>query len=113
VLEDYHTWKDRRREYDDLSLYAAAEIPVMAGSRCLGVLALARTEPNYRFTAEQIETGILFVRLVALVLDNANLYDSAIRKSLTANVPKLCYRKAKRASARSWKMQTILFIAPT
>jgi PAS domain S-box-containing protein len=80
VLEDYHTWKERRREYDDLSLYAAAEIPVMAGDRCLGVLALARTEPNYRFTAEQIETGILFVRLVALVLDNANLFDSAMKE---------------------------------
>ncbi len=80
VLEDYHSWKDRRQEYDALALYAAAEIPVMAGDRCLGVLALARTEPGYAFTAEQIETGILFVRLVALVLDNANLYDSAVKE---------------------------------
>jgi len=80
VLEDYHTWGDRRRAYDDLALHAAAEIPVMAGNRCLGVLALARTQPNYTFTAEQIETGILFVRLVALVLDNANLYDSAMKE---------------------------------
>jgi len=80
VLEDYHTWEYRRKEYDDLWLYAAAEIPVMAGERCLGVLALARTQPNYTFTLEQIETGILFVRLVALVLDNANLYDSAMKE---------------------------------
>jgi PAS domain S-box-containing protein len=79
VLEDYHSW-DRRRDYDGLSLHAAAEIPVMAGERCLGVLALARTKPNYAFTAEQIETGILFVRLVALVLDNASLYDSAVKE---------------------------------
>jgi PAS domain S-box-containing protein len=80
VLEDYQTWEDRRREYDNLSLHAIAEIPVMAGNRCLGVLALARTEPNYQFTAEQVETGILFVRLVALVLDNASLYDSAVKE---------------------------------
>ena len=80
VLEDYHISEDRRREYGGLSLYAAAEIPVMAGNHCLGVLALARTQPNYAFTAEQIETGILFVRLVALVLDNANLYESAVQE---------------------------------
>jgi PAS domain S-box-containing protein len=80
VLEDYCTWPDRRRDYDILSLHATAEIPVMAGERCLGVLALSRTKPNYTFTAEQIETGILFVRLVALVLDNANLYDSAMKE---------------------------------
>ena len=63
-----------------LSLHATAEIPVMAGDRCLGVLALGRSQPNYTFTAEQIETGILFARLVALVLDNANLYDSAMKE---------------------------------
>jgi len=80
VIEDYHTWEDRRVIYDGLSLHATAEIPVMAGDRCLGVLALARTQPNYTFTPEQIETGILFVRLVALVLDNANLYDSAMKE---------------------------------
>jgi PAS domain S-box-containing protein len=80
VVEDYHSWENRRRKYDSLSLRAVAEIPVMAGTRCLGVLALARTQPDYTFTVDQIETGILFVRLVALVLDNAGLYDSAMKE---------------------------------
>jgi len=80
VVEDYHSWENRRRKYDSLSLRAVAEIPVMAGTRCLGVLALARTQPDYKFSVEQIETGILFVRLVALVLDNASLYDSAMKE---------------------------------
>jgi PAS domain S-box-containing protein len=80
VLEDYRTWEYRRKEYDNLWLHAVAEIPVMAGDRSLGVLTLARNRPNYSFTVEQIETGILFARLVALVLDNASLYDSAVKE---------------------------------
>jgi PAS domain S-box-containing protein len=78
ILEDYSTWEHRRDIYDASSLHATAEFPVMAGERCVGVLALGRSQPDYRFTAEQIETGILFARLVALVLDNANLYQSAL-----------------------------------
>jgi len=78
VLEDYSTWEYRREMYDSRSLHATADFPVMAGDRCLGILALGRSQPDYRFTAEQVETGILFARLVALVLDNASLYDSAL-----------------------------------
>ncbi|CAG0960585.1 hypothetical protein ANAEL_00603, partial [Anaerolineales bacterium] len=78
VLEDYNSWEYKRGEYTALSLRAVAEIPIMAGERSLGVLALARTQSGYTFTPEQVETGILFARLVALVLDNASLYESAM-----------------------------------
>ncbi len=80
ILEDYSTWEHRRAIYDSHPLHATADFPVMAGDRCLGVLALGRSEPGYKFTLEQIETGILFARLVALVLDNANLYESAMNE---------------------------------
>jgi PAS domain S-box-containing protein len=80
VLEDYSKWEYRREIYDSQSLHATADFPVMAGERCLGILALRRSQSDYRFTAEQVETGILFARLVALVLDNASLYDSAMRE---------------------------------
>jgi PAS domain S-box-containing protein len=78
ILEDYSTWEYKREVYDSHPLHATADFPVMAGERCLGILALGRFQPDYRFTAEQVETGILFARLVALVLDNANLFDSAM-----------------------------------
>jgi len=79
VLDDYATWEHRRQMYP-LDLHATADFPVMAGDRCLGVLSLGRSQPGYRFTAEQTQTGILFARLAALVLDNASLYDSAMRE---------------------------------
>jgi len=80
IFEDYSTWEHRRDVYDAQALRATVDFPVMAGERCLGILALGRSQPNYKFTAEQVETGILFTRLVALVLDNANLYDSAMQE---------------------------------
>lgn len=80
VLEDYATWEFRRDVYDVNPIHATADFPVMAGETCIGVLALGRDQAGYAFTNEQIQTGILFARLVALVLDNVNLYDSALRE---------------------------------
>ncbi|GAB4545511.1 MAG: hypothetical protein Fur002_19720 [Anaerolineales bacterium] len=81
VLEDYSAWEKRLTDiYGGVRLYAVAEIPILAGERCLGILSLSRTEPNNPFTSEQIQTGILFARVAALALDNANLYNSLVRE---------------------------------
>ncbi|MBV5347974.1 PAS domain S-box protein, partial [bacterium] len=80
ILENYSESPYRREIYDTHPLHAVADFPVMAGNRCLGILALGRSQPDYEFAAEQVETGILFARLVALVLDNANLYNSAVNE---------------------------------
>jgi PAS domain S-box-containing protein len=80
TCEDYATWEHRREIHAAQQIHATADFPVMAGERCLGVLSLGRSQPGYTFDSEQIETGTLFARLVALVLDNANLYESARRE---------------------------------
>ncbi len=80
VLEDYIAWPEHRPIFDDNPLYAVAVIPVMVGEACIGVLSLGRTQPRYPFNTEQIETGVSFAQLVALVIDNANLYDSALKE---------------------------------
>jgi PAS domain S-box-containing protein len=80
VLEDYSSWADRRDIYDPNPLYAVADFPVLVGSECIGVLAVGRTEPGKPFTASQIEFGQSLAQIAALVLDNANLYDSALRE---------------------------------
>ncbi|MFN8411265.1 MAG: histidine kinase N-terminal 7TM domain-containing protein [Anaerolineales bacterium] len=77
VLEEYSAWKGHREIYNPYNLQAVADFPVMAGDRCLGILALGRSEKGYTFTPEQVQSGLLFARLVALVLDNAQLYASA------------------------------------
>lgn len=80
LLDDYSAWPGRRDAYNEFSLHAVADFPVVVGDRCLGILALGRSMAEYPFTPEQTQTGILFARLVALVLDNVNLYDSAVQE---------------------------------
>lgn len=80
ILNEYAKWQRRRKTPTADILHAAADFPIMAGERCLGVLSLGRSQPGYAFTPEQIESGILFARLTALVLDNASLYDEAVKE---------------------------------
>ncbi len=80
IIEDYSAWAGHREVYDKFAIHAVADFPILAGDRCLGVLAMGRSQSNYPYTVEQIETGIQFARLAALVLDNINLYESALRE---------------------------------
>jgi len=80
VMEDYAVWLGHGIVYDENPPHAVAEFPIMLGKECIGVLSVGRTMPGYPFSREQIETGILFARLAALVLDNASLYDSALKE---------------------------------
>jgi PAS domain S-box-containing protein len=80
LLDDYSAWDERRSTYENFTLHAVADFPVMVGEVCLGVLALGRNQPDYVFTPEQVQTGILFARLAALVLENVRLYSSALHE---------------------------------
>lgn len=61
-------------------LHAAANFPIISGRQVLGVIALGRSEPKKPFTASQLEFGQSLAQIVALVLDNANLYESALHE---------------------------------
>jgi PAS domain S-box-containing protein len=80
VMEDYAARPDRISIYGANPPHATANFPIMLGKECIGVLTMGRITPNYPFSHEQIETGVLFARLVALVMDNASLYDSALKE---------------------------------
>ena len=80
VLDDYSAWVGRRDIYDANPLHAVANFPIMVGDECIGVLAMGRTRPGYVFTSTQTEIGVQFARMLSLVLDNVNLYQSALRE---------------------------------
>ena len=79
-LEDYAAWPARMPLYDAIDLHAVVVFPVLIGEQCSGTLELGRSRAGYAFTPEQVQMGVLFARLVALVLDNASLYDSALNE---------------------------------
>jgi PAS domain S-box-containing protein len=80
VLDDYSAWPDHRAIYDPVQLAAVAEFPVMVEDQCVAVIGMGRSRPGQVFTSEEVQTGVLFSRLVGLVLDSVNLYDSAMRE---------------------------------
>jgi signal transduction histidine kinase len=77
ILEDYSGWAARREVYSDAHLAAVADFPILVGADCIGVLAIGRDTPGYVFTADDIQKGTLFAQLAALVVENAQLYDTA------------------------------------
>ncbi len=80
ILDDYLGWPDHRVVYDSVQLAAVADFPVMVEDKCVAVIGMGRSRPGQVFTPEEIETGVLFSRLVGLVLDSLDLYESAVRE---------------------------------
>lgn len=80
VIEDYSKLGEHNGINDQVSIYADAEIPLVTGSQSLGVLSIGRSIPGYSFDPQQMQIGVLFCQLVGLVLDNADLYSSALKE---------------------------------
>ena len=81
IVDDYSTYEYRRSVYADLALHAVADFPVLVREKCIGVLALGRSQPGYIFNDRQVKNGILFAQLIALVLDNVQLF-SALKSEI-------------------------------
>jgi len=77
VLDDYSTYPYRRNIYAGDNLQAVADFPILVRDKCIGILALGRSQAGYVFSEIQIKNGELFAQLVALVLDNAQLFSAA------------------------------------
>ncbi len=80
TIDDYSTYPMRRDIYDNMTMTSVACFPILVGQDCVGILDLTRSEPNRPFTPEELQQGTLFAQLVAILLDNANLHDSAARE---------------------------------
>ncbi|PWH16253.1 MAG: hypothetical protein DDG60_04420 [Anaerolineae bacterium] len=80
VVDDYLKKYGEYQIHPGQILHAAADFPIISGKQVMGVIALGRSEPNQPFTASQVEFGQSLAQIAALVLDNANLYDSALRE---------------------------------
>lgn len=82
VLSDYAHWDQRQNSYEGLQLHAVANFPILNDDQCLGVLGLGREKPNYEFTHDEIQSGLLFASLTALVLNNAQLREALREQSI-------------------------------
>ncbi len=77
IVEDYHTWEGRSRQYDDIQIAAVLGAPLKAGSRLVGVIGLSDISPDRQFSPADLHLLNLFADQAAIAIENARLYTSA------------------------------------
>ncbi|MDX2077938.1 MAG: GNAT family N-acetyltransferase [bacterium] len=80
LVDDYFKWSGKRVLYDDAQLRAVGDFPILLGDKCIGVLAMARVEPDYPFSENDVQRGMQFAQLIAVVIDNVELYQQALEE---------------------------------
>lgn len=74
ILEDYSTWSQRRELYEGFPIHALAIIPIHHRDHVIGTINFSRREANKPFNETDIYVAEQLAEMVALVLDNAQLY---------------------------------------
>lgn len=106
ILADYQSYSPHRPIYDTSHITSVADFPIMVAGECRGVLALGRSVPDHPFTDEQIQKGVLFSQLAAIVIDNVDLYAAALREINERKQAEVALRESQRLNER------ILNLAP-
>jgi signal transduction histidine kinase len=80
LVDDYFKWSGKRVIYDGEQICAVADFPILLGDKCIGVLAMGRVEPDYVFSEADVQRGMQFAQLIAVVIDNVELYRRALEE---------------------------------
>ena len=81
VVERYADHPESRDFYHAPGVHTAAVFPIVRSSECVGVLGLAREQPGFPFTSEDLREGMLLAQMAALVLNNAAIHEEAVREA--------------------------------
>jgi len=74
LINDYHAWPGRKREYDHLPSRTLMLMPVHWGEEFLGVINMLAYTPH-RYTEADMEMLRMFAAQAAIAIHNAQLYD--------------------------------------
>jgi len=86
VVNDYNTWSGRHPATGDL-VNAMLCVPLGSESRVTGVLGLATERGSGRtFSQQDLANLERFAPLASLALENARLYDEAVKARETAEI---------------------------
>ena len=74
MLEDYSAWQKRRSLYEGYPIHAIMVVPIHQRDCVIGAINISRSEANKPFNDTDIYAAKQLAQMVALVLDNAELY---------------------------------------
>jgi DNA-binding NarL/FixJ family response regulator/signal transduction histidine kinase len=98
-LEDYSSWAQRRRLHEGHPIHAIAIIPIHQRERVIGAINFSRREADQPFNETDFYIAQELAQMVALVLDNAQLYSQLQTE--------LAERKQAEATLRQTQTQLI------
>ena len=74
IIEDYHTWEGRARQYHGKVLHACLAAPLKVGTRLVGAMNIATTDPDRQFDPADVHLINLFAHQAAIAIENAHLF---------------------------------------
>jgi signal transduction histidine kinase len=85
VLDDYSTWSKRRPSFNGHPIHAIMIVPIHQRERVVGAINISRSEANKPFNDTDAYAAEQLAQMIALVLDNAQLY-SQLQAELAESV---------------------------
>ena len=81
IIGDYQTWEGRAAQYASSTLHGGLTAPLMAGSRLVGAIGVADTNPERRFGPADLRLLNLFANQAAVAIENARLFEAEQRRA--------------------------------
>ncbi|MEO5886384.1 MAG: PAS domain S-box protein, partial [Anaerolineales bacterium] len=94
-VQDYHTWAGRSAQFDDTELHAVVSVPLISGSRVIGVLGLAHLESERTFSQDDLDLLSRFAQLASIALTNARLHTQVRQELAERRMVQDALRKAE------------------
>jgi len=81
IIGDYQTWEGRAAQYATSTLHGGLTAPLMAGSRLVGAIGVAGTDPGRQFGPADLRLLNLFANQAAVAIENARLFEAEQRRA--------------------------------
>ncbi len=94
IIEDYDKWGGRSDKFITTSIHCVLSVPILIGSKLLGVIDLFNSELNKKFRLSDQNLLTLFAQQAAIALDNAHLFHEVQRLARTDTLTGLLNRHA-------------------
>ncbi|HSR33737.1 MAG TPA: GAF domain-containing protein, partial [Anaerolineae bacterium] len=75
IIPDYRTWEGGLNQYTQVC--ATLATPLKIGGRLVGVFTTVTTDPDRKFTSDDLHLLNLFAQQAAIAIENARLYEQA------------------------------------
>jgi len=77
VVQNYHQWVGRSRQFEKSEIRAIAGVPLTSGSQCIGVLGVSYMDASRTISHEDVELLMRFAQLASIALENTQSYQAA------------------------------------